>query len=170
MLRDSAAFLAAVRRSRPLHRGWVGPPINLQKYRAYLKRISSQDHRGFLVIHRPTQGLVGVININHIIRGSLRSAFLGYYAFSDYAGQGFMREGMRLVLGYVFNKLKLHRAEANIQPGNAASLALAKACGFVREGYSRRYLKIAGRWRDHERWAILREDFCRNKLGSNSTK
>jgi hypothetical protein len=32
-------------------------------------------------------------------------------------------------------------------------------CGFVREGFSRRYLKVCGRWADHERWAILAEDF-----------
>jgi ribosomal-protein-alanine N-acetyltransferase len=31
--------------------------------------------------------------------------------------------------------------------------------GFTREGYSRRYVKIAGRWRDHERWALLMEDW-----------
>ena len=48
----------------------------------------------------------------------------------------------------------LHRLEANIQPDNAASIALVRSCGFAREGYSPRYLKIGGRWRDHERWTI----------------
>jgi ribosomal-protein-alanine N-acetyltransferase len=59
------------------------------------------------------------------------------------------------VVRHAFRRLRLHRLEANIQPGNAPSVALAKACGFTREGYSPRYLKIAGRWRDHERWAIV---------------
>ncbi len=66
-----------------------------------------------------------------------------------------MSQGIGLVLQYAFGRLRLHRVEANIQPDNRASRALARRCGFVREGYSRRYLKIHGQWRDHERWAIL---------------
>ena len=66
-----------------------------------------------------------------------------------------MREGLALVVRHAFKTLKLHRLEANIQPQNAPSLALAKACGFRREGFSPLYLKIGGRWRDHERWAIV---------------
>jgi [ribosomal protein S5]-alanine N-acetyltransferase len=158
-LNDAAAFLTAVRRSAALHRGWVTPPGTLPAFRRYLARVTSEEHRGFVVVHRPTNGLAGVINISNIIRGAFQSAFLGYYAFSDFAGQGFMREGMRLVLRHAFGELKLHRVEANVQPGNAASLALVEGCGFVREGFSKRYLKVAGRWRDHERWALLAEDF-----------
>jgi ribosomal-protein-alanine N-acetyltransferase len=68
-----------------------------------------------------------------------------------------MTEGMRAVLAQAFGPLKLHRLEANIQPGNVASIALARRCGFACEGFSPRYLKVAGRWRDHERWAIHAE-------------
>jgi ribosomal-protein-alanine N-acetyltransferase len=71
-----------------------------------------------------------------------------------------MREGMQLVLGHAFRNLKLHRVEANIQPANRSSLAMVRKCGFVREGFSRRYLKICGRWKDHERWALLSEDYA----------
>jgi len=63
------------------------------------------------------------------------------------------------VLGAAFGELGLHRVEANIQPGNAPSIALAEGAGFKREGFSPRYLKIGGRWRDHERYAILAEDW-----------
>ncbi len=91
--------------------------------------------------------------------GAFRSAYLGYYIGAPYARQGYMSEGIRLILQYAFKQLKLHRLEANIQPENLASIALVKRSGFVKEGYSRRYLKIGGRWRDHERWAILYEDW-----------
>jgi ribosomal-protein-alanine N-acetyltransferase len=112
----------------------------------------------FLVIHRTTRRLAGVINLGHILHGPLRSAFIGYYAFAGFNRKGLMKEGLALVLRHAFTRLKLHRLEANIQPQNRASIALARSCGFTREGYSRRYLKVAGHWRDHERWAILAED------------
>ena len=157
--RDQAAFLAAVRRSRKLHQSWVSPPSNTRAFIDYLNRISSGAHRGFLVIERKTRVLVGVINLNNMIRGNFQSAFLGYYGFKPYAGRGLMLEGMQLVLRRAFGALKLHRVEANIQPNNKPSIALARRSGFVVEGLSRRYLKVCGRWQDHQRWAMLAEDW-----------
>jgi len=156
---DRAVFLDGVKRSRALHRRWVSPPRTAIEFDHYLERFSSDAHLAFLIIERATKHLVGIINISNIIRGSFQSAFLGYYAFAPFARRGLMREGMLLVLDCAFRKLKLHRLEANIQPSNKPSLALAKSCGFVKEGFSRRYLKVCGRWADHERWAIRAEGF-----------
>jgi [ribosomal protein S5]-alanine N-acetyltransferase len=66
-----------------------------------------------------------------------------------------MREGLNAVVRHAFKNMKLHRLEANIQPNNLRSIRLVQACGFSQEGFAPRYLKIGGRWRDHERWAIL---------------
>jgi ribosomal-protein-alanine N-acetyltransferase len=76
-----------------------------------------------------------------------------------------MSEGMDLLLRHVFTELRLHRIEANIQPGNKASIAPVQRAGFVREGLSERYLKLGGRWRDHERWAIRSEQWRAPKRG-----
>ena len=70
-----------------------------------------------------------------------------------------MTEALQLGLRHAFRVLDLHRVEANIMPGNRASIALVKRAGFRREGYSARYLKIAGHWADHERWALTVEDW-----------
>lgn len=157
---DYPAFRAAVRRSRALHAPWIAPKTGTaREFTQYLERLALGNHCGFLVIHSQTGDLVGVINLNDIIRGAFQSASLGYYAFQPLAGRGLMTEALRLVLHQAFDTLKLHRVEANIQPGNHASLALVRKCGFVCEGTSRRLLKVRGRWRDHQRWALLAEEF-----------
>ena len=103
--------------------------------------------------------LVGIFTISQIVRGYFQSAYLGYYASARLAGQGLMTEAMGLLLDLAFGPLSLHRLEANIQPGNAPSVALARGAGFRLEGYSPRYLLIGGRWRDHERYAITAEEW-----------
>lgn len=155
LLVDQRAFLAAVAASQALHHPWVVAPSTPAQFRAYLARMTPPANHGFLICRRDDGALVGVINLTNIVQGAFRSGYLGYYAFGPHSGQGLMREGLQAVVRHAFKSLKLHRLEANIQPANVRSLALVEACGFAREGYSPRYLKIGGRWRDHERWAIL---------------
>jgi ribosomal-protein-alanine N-acetyltransferase len=158
-LRRQREFLAAVRGSRRVLGSWAAPPSTPAAYRAYVRRLRRPTHVGHFVVLRATGELVGVINVNEIVRGAFRGAYLGYYGFSPHVGRGLMREGLRLVLRRAFSELGLHRVEANIQPGNTASRRLVRRLGFRREGFSPRYLKIAGRWRDHERWALLSEEW-----------
>ena len=84
---------------------------------------------------------------------------MGFYAFREFSGQGLMSEGLSLFLYFYFKKLKLHRIEANIQPENFKSINLIKSKKFRLEGLSTNYLKINGKWRDHERYAITIEDY-----------
>jgi ribosomal-protein-alanine N-acetyltransferase len=108
-----------------------------------------------------TDELVGVINLNEVVRGLFRSAYLGYYGFEPFSGAGYMTEGLALVLDHAFGSLGLNRLEANIQPENERSSRLVSRLGFQLEGFSPRYLKIGGRWRDHERWAVLASEWKR---------
>ena len=73
----------------------------------------------------------------------------------DLWGKHLGRDALETLVRYLFDELGLHRVEANIQPGNARSIALARRAGFTREGFSPRYLFLDGAWRDHERWALL---------------
>jgi ribosomal-protein-alanine N-acetyltransferase len=151
---DMRAFLAAARASRALHHPWVSAPDTPAAYRAYVERMTAPANYAFLVCRRPDQAIAGVINLSNVVRGLFQSGYLGYYAFAGHERQGCMRHGLNAVVRHAFKTLGLHRLEANIQPANVASIALVQSCGFLKEGYSPRYLKIGGRWRDHERWAI----------------
>jgi ribosomal-protein-alanine N-acetyltransferase len=157
--KDRAEFIALNRASVRFHRGLVSPPTQPEQYAAFLERCRRADCEGFLVCRTQDGAIVGAINLSQIFRGGFQNAYMGYHVGAQYADKGYTTEALRLMLRYAFEHLKLHRLEANIQPNNVASLALVKRAGFVREGFSRRYLKICGRWRDHERWAIIAEDW-----------
>lgn len=161
---DRDRFLAAARRSLDLLHPWTSPPLDEAAFDGYLRRyqpgvadLLGAEHLSFLV----EQGgdLVGVVNANEIVRGNLASAYLGYNAFRPHAGRGLMRAGLALVLDMLFGPASLHRVEANIQPGNTRSIALARSLGFRHEGFSPRYLRIGGEWRDHERFALLADEW-----------
>jgi ribosomal-protein-alanine N-acetyltransferase len=153
---DRDAFLKAVRRSRRLHRPWAFPPATAEDYAHYTRRDTSRRALG--VIRNDGGALAGVLNLSQIFHGAFRNAYLGYYAFTPHAGKGYLREGMELLKGYAFDDLGLHRLQANVQPGNARSIALLRASGFRLEGVSPRYLRIDGEWRDHENWVLLADD------------
>jgi [ribosomal protein S5]-alanine N-acetyltransferase len=160
---DEAAFLDACAASRSLHETWVSPPRTTDDFAKYVRRFSGRgrdpDHAGYLAVHDDDGALAGVFNFSQIARGALQSAYLGFYAFARYAGRGLMTEGLVLALDRAFGHHRLHRVEVNVRPENARSIALVDRIGFEREGYSRRYLKLAGRWRDHVRYAMLTEDW-----------
>ncbi|HSX95891.1 MAG TPA: GNAT family protein [Streptomyces sp.] len=168
---DGSEFTARVRESRNLHHPWLFPPATPAAYAAYAGRlIEDPTKAGFLVCERsetgvpPPEGwgrdgeeIAGFININNIVEGGFRSGALGYGAFAHAAGRGLMAEGLGLVIDYAFDFMGLHRLEINVQPGNAASIALAQRCGFRLEGFSPDFLFIDGAWRDHQRWALTVE-------------
>jgi [ribosomal protein S5]-alanine N-acetyltransferase len=160
---DQKAFISGARASRKLHAGWVQAPQSPAAFLAYVERFGgaagSARYAGLVVVRNDDDALAGVFNFSEIVRGVFNSAYVGYYAFASLAGEGYMTEGFGLALDFAFRRLKLHRVEANVQPANRRSLALAERMGFEREGYSRRYVKIAGRWRDHVRFAMLAEDW-----------
>ena len=159
--RRQSEFLAAAKKSRTLHGAWVSAPRSPDAFKAYLRRIRHKAHLGYWVVTEDRE-LAGVINVSEIVRGAFCSGYLGYYALAPYDGHGYMTRGLAAVLKDVFRVRGLHRVEANIQPGNDDSRALVQRLGFRLEGFSPRYLKIAGRWRDHERWALTVEDWKAN--------
>jgi ribosomal-protein-alanine N-acetyltransferase len=159
VLDDFAEFAEAAVKSRKFHRGLVNPPQDLESFREFVARNASETNENLLICRNADGAICGVANLSQIFRKAFQNAYLGYYLFENYTGKGHMTEAVDLVLRFAFNDLKLHRVEANVQPENAPSIKVLQRCGFTREGFSRKYLKIGGRWRDHERFAIIREDW-----------
>lgn len=154
-LYDAGEMVALARASRRLHGAWVHPPPTEAAYVQWLQNRRPPRHELLLIGRHSDDAIVANFNISEIVVGAFCCGFLGYWIGEPFQKQGYALNGLQLVLRYAFNDLKLHRLEANIQPENHASRALVQRAGFVKEGYSPRYLKIGGRWRDHERWAIM---------------
>jgi ribosomal-protein-alanine N-acetyltransferase len=155
---DEAEFTRLVRDSAALHHPWMQLPGTAEEFRRYLGRYDPPVvNIGLAVCELGSGAMAGGVNINNIVRHRFQSAAIGYWAFARAAGRGLMSQGLRLLIGYAFGDLDLHRLEANIQPANEGSIRLVKRNGFRYEGLSPDYLFLDGAWRDHERWAITRE-------------
>ena len=161
---DADEFIAAARESRGLHQAWIEAPDTHARYAGFLLQTARDDHAASLLRHTSCGALVGYVNVSNMVRGAFQSAYLGYGAFESHAGRGLMMQGLGAVIGSAFGELGLHRLEANIQPTNARSQALVQRLGFHKEGYSPRYLRLDGDWRDHERWALRSEDWSPSLL------
>jgi ribosomal-protein-alanine N-acetyltransferase len=155
---DRTEFLALARDSRELHRPWTYPPERADQFEELYSRSRRDDTLCLLACLRDGGDIAGVLILSQIVRGAFQSAYLGYYAHQRHSGHGYMREAMRQTVDHAFGPLGLHRLEANIQPANQASVAVALSAGFRLEGFSPRYLLIGGQWRDHERYAITADD------------
>jgi ribosomal-protein-alanine N-acetyltransferase len=152
---DAAELIAANRDCVAYHAPWFTAFTDQAGFDAWFARGLTGANVLLVARERPSGTLVGVIAISEIVLGAFRSAYLGYCGFAATGGRGLMTQALRGAVQYAFDELGLHRVEANIQPGNARSIALARRAGFTKEGFSPGYLFIDGAWRDHERWAIL---------------
>lgn len=134
-----------------------------QYFERVLKTSNTDLNQRFLICSVESGSIMGAVSVGNIVRGAFQSCYTGYWIGQKYSGQGFMTEALTLALRHAFVALELHRVEANIVPDNTASKALVRKLGFRQEGLALRYLRINGRWRDHEHWAMTFEDWRRAK-------
>lgn len=113
----------------------------------------------FFIFRADTDELIGGLSLNNVVRAAAQSATVGYWLDEAQTRQGYMTEALLLTCQFAFRTLKLHRIEAGTLPENTASQKVLNNCGFLLEGYRRKYLKIAGEWRDHLIFSMLSEEF-----------
>lgn len=152
---DLQEFTQLNRESAAFHTGLVNPPKDRDSFIEFIAKNERPENVSFFVCSKGSGEIAGAVNLSQIFRGGFQNAYLGYYLGEKFAGQGFGTEMISLIVRYAFETINLHRIEANIQPQNLASIAVAAKNGFRKEGFSPAYLRIGGEWRDHERWAII---------------
>ena len=155
---DAADLIQANVASRGHHAPWMQPFTDMDGFEAWFGQLLTGPNVSLVAREAESRGVVGVLNLSQIVWGGFRSAYLGYYEMAAYARCGLMTQALRSTVSHAFDGMGLHRLEANIQPGNTASIALVRRAGFSREGFSPRYLRIGGVWCGHERWALLADD------------
>ena len=156
---DAHDLIAANQASAEYHHPWVEPFTDQDGFDAWFGDIAAGARVSLIARDRAAGGVVGVINLSQILGRGFQNAYLGFYGMVGFDGRGLMTQALRLAINHAFTEIGLHRLEANVQPDNARSLALVRRVGFRKEGFSPRYLKIGGVWCDHERWAILDDEF-----------
>ncbi|HIM46213.1 MAG TPA: N-acetyltransferase [Alphaproteobacteria bacterium] len=149
----------------PWEPAWSSDAHSRAAYRRRLRRqqrdASDDVCYSYFLIRRSDDALMGGITLSSIQRGVAQSCSVGYWIGEPYARDGYMTEGLQCVLSHCFSSLGLHRVEAACMPNNDASQALLQRCGFRREGYARKYLKINGAWCDHLLFAVIEQEWRR---------
>jgi len=114
-------------------------------------------HACWVALSRPGSRFIGMVNY-HARQPWNRRLAVGWILIPEAERRGYMREAMVALIDHCFNALDTHRVEAEIEPANARSVALAAHLGFRREGLLRDRLQVGGVPRSVEMWALLRPD------------
>ncbi len=88
-----------------------------------------------------------------------RRGELGYVLHPDFQGQGLATEGARHMLGIAFDRLRLHRVIARIDPRNQASAAVLRRLGMRHEAHLVHNELFKGEWGDEDDFALLRSEW-----------
>lgn len=155
--KDGSELIAANIASREYHHPWVRNFTDQAGFDEWLANLHTSASQALILRECGNGAIAGIFTFSQIFMKAICSAYMGYYGMAETAGRGLMTQGLKQAVQYGFDEIGLHRIEANIQPDNLRSIALARRAGFHKEGFSPRYLFINGDWRDHERWAILND-------------
>lgn len=102
--------------------------------------------------------IVGRFTLSGIVRGPFQSANVGYWVAAERAGRGLATTALGRIVQLARDELGLHRLQAATLTHNAGSRRVLARNGFTHIGFAPSYLKIAGRWQDHELFQAILHD------------
>jgi ribosomal-protein-alanine N-acetyltransferase len=133
-------------------------PAFRRRIRRYNEEMRVDQAYPLFLFRAADDALLGGLTLSNVRRGVVQAATLGYWMGAPHAGKGYMTAGVRAVIPFVFDRLRLHRLEAACLPSNSSSIHLLEKVGFTREGLARSYLCIDGLWQDHILYAFVHGD------------
>ncbi len=174
---DYAAWAELRNRSRqhltPWEPVWQRDDLSRGAFRRRVRYYQREAREGtgysFLIFNEVENCLVGGLTLSNLRRGVTQAAVLGYWLGQPHTKRGYMTEAVRVISGFSFSDLHLHRLEAATMPANGASMRVLERNHFRREGFARQFLNISGRWEDHILYALLAEDLYRSDSAGRET-
>ena len=88
-----------------------------------------------------------------------KTAEIGWLLDPRFQGRGYAAEAAGLLLDLAFGELGLHRVYAELDPRNAASVALCLRLGMRHEAHFREHMWFKGDWADTGIYAILEHEW-----------
>ena len=168
---DAAELAAMLNRNKyfwsrfePIHRDeFYTEETQHKKIVESLQMLALKREFSFGIYDVLSKQLIGHISLYAIKRLPYSSAFIGYSLDEKFTGRGIATEAVGLMLKLAFEELRLHRVEAYIAPDNIPSIKVIEKNDFKQEGLLRKLLYINGQWIDHYLYALLDEEYYRNK-------
>lgn len=146
---------------RPIGRS---QPLNGPQEREFFDEVVCDDETVHLLVvadDRP----VGMVGLDPIELES-RRAELGYWIAPDAQAQGYGTEAVRLLVGYGFDQLGLHRIAARVFAFNEPSARLLERVGFTREGSHRDDVFVDGTYHDTHWYGLLEREWRAGEMDS----
>lgn len=112
-----------------------------------------------IVVERATEDPIGFGRVA-LDPHQQRGATFGFALRPDAWGVGYGLETVKLLLGFGFDELGLHRIWGARSPRNAASARTMAAAGMTEEGTIREHILKAGQWRDSVVHSILDREWA----------
>jgi len=113
----------------------------------------------FSILDRADDRIIGRMALGNVVHGAWRNATLGYWVAETVGGRGHATAAAKLICAFAFEHAGLHRVQPAVIPRNIRSIRVVQKAGFRHEGRALRYLNIAGRWEDHDIFAMTLEDW-----------
>ena len=128
------------------------PEEMIEKYR---QKEKSEDEGNFIITAKDDHRLVGQINFFHLNMLN-RSAELGYIIAPDEREQGYAKEGLKLIIRYLFNEINLNKVYAQTASFNKASVKLLESLDFQLDGTLRQHHYYQGNFHDDLIYSLLK--------------